>query len=341
MKSAVFYGPHDIRVEDVPVPKTGSDEVLIRVKACGVCGTDIHIFEGDKGAADTFPPCILGHEFSGVIEKTGSGVVNCKVGDRVCADPNDACGKCDPCREGLAHYCEHMTGYGTGTNGGFAQYCKVRAKQVYHVADNITFDEAAMSEPVSCCLHGIDMSDIYPGAAVLILGGGMIGQLMMQLARGAGAGTVIMSEPVGEKREMALRLGADIVVDPANEDVAGVLRAHGIRRVSTVIECCGLKSTIAQALELVGDKGTVMIFGLTKPDDAVEIKPFSLFQKETTVRASYINPYTMGRAVTLINAKRINVSSMVADRIALEKLPAVLSDPELRRKGKYIVHPWD
>jgi threonine dehydrogenase-like Zn-dependent dehydrogenase len=119
---------------------------------------------------------------------------------------------------------------------------------------------------------------------------------------------------------MALRLGADIVVDPANEDVAGVLRAHGIRRVSTVIECCGLKSTIAQALELVGDKGTVMIFGLTKPDDAVEIKPFSLFQKETTVRASYINPYTMGRAVTLINAKRIDVSSMVADRIALEKL---------------------
>lgn len=341
MKSAVFYGPHDIRVEDTPTPLLKSDEVLIRVKACGICGTDIHIFEGDKGAADTFPPCILGHEFSGTIEKVGDGVDSCKVGDRVCADPNDTCGACDPCREGLAHYCEHMTGYGTNTNGGFAQFCKVRAKQVYHIADGVPFDEAAMSEPVSCCLHGIDMCDIRPGAAVLVLGGGMIGQLMMQLARGAGAGCVIMSEPVKSKRDMALRLGTDIAVDPLSENVGEVVRSRGVRRIDTVIECCGLRSTINQALELVGNKGTVMIFGLTKPDDTVEIKPFSIFQKETTIRASYINPYTMGRAVSLINSKRLDVSSMVAGRVPLEQLSAVLSDPSLRRLGKYIVHPWD
>lgn len=150
MKSAVFYGKHDLRVEEHEMPEVGPKDVLIQVKACGVCGTDVHIYEGDKGAAEVTPPTILGHEFSGVIAEVGSEVTNYKAGDRVCIDPNCYCGACEPCRNGVAHYCEHMIGCGTTVNGGFAEYCAVNERQVYKLGDNTSFEQGAMTEP--CCL---------------------------------------------------------------------------------------------------------------------------------------------------------------------------------------------
>lgn len=339
MKSAVFYGKHDMRVENWDKPVIDDNEILVQVKICGICGTDVHIYEGDKGAATTNPPCILGHEFAGIVVEAGKNVKDLQVGDRVCIDPNDTCNECYFCKSGLAHYCENMIGYGTTTNGGFAEFCKVHYKQAYKVSNDVTFAEAAMAEPLSCCIHGIDMCDIHPGSTVLVIGGGMIGLLTLQLALLAGAANVILSEPVATKREMAKNLGATIVVDPIHEDIKAVLDRHQIKNINTVIECCGLKSTIAQALDLVGMKGTVMMFGLTKPDDEVAIKPFSVFQKETTIRASFINPYTIGRAVELIKSKRIDVSSMVCETIPLEKLGEYLADPAKRAKGKILVNP--
>lgn len=163
MKSAVFYGKHDMRVEESPMPQVGAEDVLIQVKACGICGTDVHIYEGDKGAAEVTPPTILGHEFSGVVTEVGAAVTNVKVGDRVCIDPNCYCGKCDFCRNGIAHYCTDMIGYGTTVNGGFAEYCSVNQRQVYKLGDHTTFEQGAMTEPVACCLHGMDMCNIHPG----------------------------------------------------------------------------------------------------------------------------------------------------------------------------------
>ena len=223
MKSAVFYGKHDMRVEESPMPKVGKEDVLIQVKACGICGTDVHIYEGDKGAAEVTPPTILGHEFSGVVAEVGSSVTNVKVGDRVCIDPNCYCGKCDFCRNGIAHYCTDMIGYGTTVNGGFAEYCSVNQRQVYKLGDNTTFEQGAMTEPVACCLHGIDMCNIHPGSSVVVIGGGMIGLLMLQLARLAGAARTALLEPVEAKREVAKKLGADICIDPIHDDVKAVL----------------------------------------------------------------------------------------------------------------------
>ena len=214
MKSAVFYGKHDMRIEQSPMPSCGEREVLIRVMCCGVCGTDVHIYEGDKGAADTTPPTILGHEFSGIVEQAGPAVEGVKPGDRVCVDPNQLCGSCYYCRSGIGHFCERMTGIGTTVNGGFAQYCAVNASQVYRLADTTSFEEGAMAEPVACCLHGIDECSLAPSSRVLVIGGGMIGLIMVQLARLAGACRVALLEPVAEKREMGLRLGADTAIDP-------------------------------------------------------------------------------------------------------------------------------
>ncbi|WP_047832760.1 alcohol dehydrogenase catalytic domain-containing protein [Robinsoniella sp. RHS] len=339
MKSAVFYGKHDLRVEESKKPEIGPKDVLIQVKACGVCGTDVHIYEGDKGAAEVTPPTILGHEFSGVVAQTGAEVVNCKVGDRVCIDPNCYCGTCEPCRNGAAHYCENMIGYGTTVNGGFAEYCAVNERQVYLLGENTTFEQGAMAEPVACCLHGIDMCEIQPGHQVVVIGGGMIGLLMMQLAKLAGAAKVALLEPVENKREVAKKLGADICIDPIKEDVQAVLKAAGMTWIKTVIECVGRPSTIRQAIDIAGNKAVVMMFGLTKPDETIQVKPFEVFQKELVLKASFINPYTQKRALDLIDTRRLDVSSMIYEVCGLENLEGVLSKPELRANGKYIISP--
>lgn len=339
MKSAVFYGKHDLRVENSPMPKVGPEDILIQVKACGICGTDVHIYEGDKGAAEVTPPTILGHEFSGVIAEVGSNVTKYKVGDRVCIDPNCYCGKCDFCRNGIAHYCTDMIGYGTTVNGGFAEYCSVNQRQVYKLGDNTTFEQGAMTEPVACCLHGMDMCNIHPSSNVVVIGGGMIGLLMLQLSKLAGAARVALLEPVESKRVVAKKLGADILIDPINENVEEELKKAGMTWVNTVIECVGKTATIQQAIDIVGNKGTVMMFGLTKPDDTIAVKPFQIFQKEIELKSSFINPYTQKRALDLIDSGRLDVSSMVYAVESLENLADILSSPELRAKGKYIISP--
>ena len=339
MKSAVFYGKHDLRVEERALPEPGPHDVLIQVMACGVCGTDVHIYEGDKGAAAVTPPTILGHEFSGVVEAVGSSVTGWKPGDRVCVDPNCYCGRCAACRSGVPHYCSHMTGYGTTVDGGFAEYCAVDERQVYRLGEHTSFEQGAMTEPAACCLHGIDLCGIRPGHQVAVIGGGMIGLLMVQLARLAGAAKVALLEPVAGKRETGRRLGADLCIDPLREDVPAALRAGGMTWLNTVIECVGKPSTIAQAIEIAGNKAVVMMFGLTKPDETVAVRPFEIFQKELELKASYINPYTQQRALDLIDAGRLDVSSMVCEVCGLERLDEILRSPGLRARGKYIIAP--
>lgn len=340
MKAAVFYGKHDLRIEELPMPTVGENDVLIKVMSCGICGTDVHIFEGDKGCADSPAGTVLGHEFAGVVEAIGSNVSDIKIGDRVCVDPNDTCGECYYCKSGIAHFCENMNGIGTTRHGGFAEYISVPKKQCYPFSNRITFAEAAMTEPVACCLHGIDMCNITPASTVMIIGGGMIGLLMLQLAKLAGASQLILLEPVEAKRNVASDLGADLCIDPLQEDVKAVLKANGIERINCVIECAGLTSTIAQAIDLAGKDSIVMMFGLTKPDDEVPIKPFEIFKKEVVLKSSFINPYTQGRALALIDAGKIDVKSMVCELAPMEKLPSILGNPSLRAKGKYIIDPW-
>lgn len=339
MKAAVFYGKHDLRIEEIPTPKPGYGEVLIRVKACGICGTDVHIFNGDEGAAKTPSGTVIGHEFAGEVVELGEGVKGILVGDRVCVDPNKLCNECYYCKSGIGHFCENMTGIGTTVNGGFAEYCAVPQSQVYKIGETTDYAKVAMAEPVACCMHGIDMCDISCGATVMVIGGGMIGMLMLQLAKASGAGKLILLEPVTEKHELARKLGADLCIDPIHEDVEKVLADNGIHRIQTVIECVGSVKTMQQALSLAGNKSTVMLFGLTAPQDTMSIKPFEIFKKEITIKASYINPYTQQRAIDFIDAGKIDVQSMVYEKAPLKSLPEILADGKRRAKGKIIIVP--
>lgn len=337
MKAAVFYGKNDLRVEERAIPEIKADEVLVRVHACGICGTDAHIFCGDEGAAPTPPNTVLGHEFAGEAVKVGEAVENIKAGDKVCVDPNKLCGKCEFCRKGIGHFCTDMIGIGTTVDGGFSEYCAVPASQVYKVSDTLSYESAAMSEPVSCCLHGIELCDIKCGDTVAVIGCGMIGLLMLQLARISGAGTVIAIEPIAEKRDRAKALGADVLIDPVKEDVKAALAEKNIEQIDTVIECVGKTDTIEQAIDIAGKYSTVMMFGLTAPAAEITVKPFEIFKKEITLRSSFINPYTFSAAVKLIESGKIDVSSMVYKTEPLKELPNILADGKRRAAGKYII----
>ena len=339
MKAAVFHKKHDLRIEDIEKPSPKSGEVLIKVMACGICGTDVHIFHGDEGAAPTPPKTVLGHEFAGIVEAVGDGVTAIKVGDKVCVDPNKLCGDCYYCKNGIGHFCENMTGIGTVVNGGFAEYVCVPVSQAYKFPDGVSYEQAAMTEPLACCVHGIDMCNIHPGDTVAVIGGGMIGMLMLQLARISGASKLIMIEPVASKREASKALGADICIDPITQNTKDVIFNNGIDRISTVIECVGKIATINQAIEIAGNKSTVMMFGLTAPQEELAIKPFEIFKKEIEIKASYINPYTQKRALDLICSGKVDVSSMVYACRGLDELPALLADGTERSKGKIIIRP--
>lgn len=336
MKAAVFHKKHEISVEEVPVREPESNEVLIDVAYCGVCGTDLHIFHGDKGAAEVHPPVILGHEFSGVVSQVGNDVRTIKAGDRVCIDPNNTCGNCYACRGGMAHFCSSMIGYGTTTNGGFAQKAVVAEKQVYRISDRLSLQEAAMSEPISCCLHGIDLCRIRTGSTVLVIGGGPIGQIMVQLARLSGAAAVILSEPVQAKRKQAEQMGADLTIDPLATDPAEVLMHAGLT-ADTVIECVGNVRTIEQAVRCAGNGATVLMFGLTSPDAEIRLKPFDVFRKELHITSSYINPYTFRRAVHCLESGRLDIKGIVTDVVNLDSIAEVFTNDEYRRHGKILI----
>ena len=319
------------------MPEIKDDYVLVKVHACGVCGTDIHIFDGDEGAAATPAGTVLGHEFSGEVVAFGKDVTGIRTGSRVCIDPNVLCGHCENCLSARGHFCENIIGIGTTVNGGFAEYCCVPQSQVYSFSEELSYEKAAMTEPVACCLHGIDMCGIKAGDTVAVLGGGMIGLIMVQLARLKGAATIILSEPVAEKRKLGAKLGADIFVDPSKEDIAQIAEKHGIMRISAVIECVGKPAVIEQAISIAGRKSVVMMFGLTKRSDIISVKPFEFFKKEIILKSSFINPYTQRRALDLIKSGRLDVSSMIYKKITPEELPRILSDNAARAKGKYIV----
>lgn len=339
MKSAVFHGKCDIRVEEREIPSVGPEEVLIKVMACGVCGSDVHIFEGDQGSTTTVPPLIQGHEFAGIIAEVGENVKGWKVGDHVCADPADNCNECYYCLNGLMSHCDHMKAIGTNVDGGFSQYCKVKARLLHKLNDDVTFVEGAMAEPLACCINGADRSDIKVGDNVVVYGGGAIGLLLMQLAKLKGASNVVLVEPVEEKRKMAEKIGASFTIDPVHQDVIGTLKENGIEHVHCVIETCGRKDTSEQAMDVVDKHGTVVLFAVTAVSASMDLPTYKLFQKELTVKGSYCSPYDMGRAVELINAHRIDVTTMMAGLEPLEKLSEILSSPQLRAKGKYIILP--
>ncbi|WP_300758749.1 zinc-dependent alcohol dehydrogenase family protein [uncultured Brachyspira sp.] len=336
MRAAVFYEKHKIIVEDLDIREPNDDEVLVKVKYCGVCGTDVHIYEGAKGSTDVNPPRILGHEFSGQVEKIGKNVTKVKIGDKVAIDPNDYCNNCYYCNNAKKHLCSSMTAVGVSLNGGFAEYALVKENLVFKVADSVSYESAAMTEPISCCLHGIDLMNINQGDTVMIVGTGNIGLIMIQLVKYKGAVNIIAVEPVEKRRERAKKYGANIVIDPVNDSTENILKENNIFNIDKVIDCAGKIQTAEYSIKYAGKGAEVMLFGLTSPDDELKIKPFELFQREITIKTSFVNPYAFERVIHLLEANIINVSDIITDIIELENINDVFTKKLYLKDGKVL-----
>lgn len=314
MKAVVFLEPGKLVVEQRPIPEIGENDALVKVHACGVCGTDLHIFAGEHIVKF---PVIPGHEFSGEIVAVGSGVTNVQVGDRVTIDPNIVCYTCAYCARGEIHLCENLTAVGVNYDGGFAEYCRVPAAQAYRVPDSVSLDEAAFAEPLACCIHGIDRARISPGSHVVVLGAGSIGLLMVQLARSAG-GRVLVSEPDEAKRHLAATLGAGVQIDPSRHDVqAELLQITGFG-ADVVIECAGRRETAELAPTLARRGGTILQFGVVSPHEMMQLSPYEVFYRELTICGSFVNPFTHARAVDMLASKAVDVMPLVTHRFGLD-----------------------
>ena len=322
MRAAVYHGVGEIEIMERPMPVPGPGDVLVRVAACGVCGTDHHIYHGEFA---TRPPLIIGHEYAGVVEAVGEGVTDLAPGMQVAIDPNISCGICRPCRRGQVHMCRNLMALGVDMDGGFAEYSLTPRAQCYRLPEGVSLLVGAMVEPVACCVHGIDLSGICAGDTVAVIGGGAIGQILAQLARLQGAGLLVLSDPVASRREMALRLGADAVLDPtADEPLAAGGALEG--GADVVIEAVGSARTTAQAIDWAAPGATVLWFGVTPPGDTVPVEPNRVFEKELTIRGARINPHTHERALALLASGRVTVEALITQQIFLEALPDLLAD---------------
>lgn len=321
MKGNFFLGNGKFEMREMQFAAPGPHEVFVKNMACGVCGTDVHIYHGEEGSAEVAPPVVLGHEYSGQVVAVGSEVTAVKPGDCVTIDPNMYCGKCYHCRKGQKQFCETMIAVGVNFNGGFAEYSMVPETQVFPMKPEVGFEAMAMAEPLACCIHGIEQVSIKSGDLVVVVGGGAIGLLMVQLARLRGAGTVILSEPVAARREIGLSVGADYAIDPlASDPLAQIQAITGRKGADVIIECVGKVFATKQAFEFADRGARILLFSVPAPGATFDMPLMDVFKKELKIYGSFVNPDSHQEAVDLINAGRIKTAPLITHRYPIERL---------------------
>lgn len=332
MRAAVLIRPGQIEVKDIQDPQVSPNEVLIRVRATGICGTDMAIYEGRLKVG---LPHIPGHEFSGEIAETGDKVTNLKYGDRVVSEINITCGKCWFCTRGLRTHCLHRAAIGIDLPGSFAEYVKVPATNVHRIPDIISFEDAVFVEPLAACLRLVELSPIPPDGTVIVLGPGPIGLLCLQLAKLHGANVIVIGTR-WSRLNIAKILGADAVVNINEEDpVARVKELTDGRGGDMVIEATGNPLGFELALKLVRACGVIAVkstHGLPVSFDLTKA-----VVNEVKIQGSRCGPFNP--AIRLLATKRIRVSELVTHTIPLEHIAEAFMLIKSRQALKVILYP--
>ena len=336
MLQAMTLGPGRLVLEEVEEPVPRPDEVIVELGACGICGTDRAIFRGDT--PQEFP-IVLGHEYSGTVVALGSEVQTLSEGEQVAIDPNITCGLCSYCRRDLPHLCTRLSPLGIARRGGYAERSAVPERNAHPLPVGVSLQEAALTEPLSCCVRGMQLANIQLGDTVVILGAGPMGCLLIQVARLEGAASLIVSEPLPARRELALDLGADLVLDPGPALEQAILdQTQGIG-ADVVIEAAGKLATAEAALSLVRQGGTVLWFGVPPASERLQISPYWVNDNEITIRGSFNNPLTFSRSLELIGAGRVRVGPLITDSVRLREMEAALDLSNFPEAGKILVVP--
>ena len=330
MKAIVLSEVNALAIADVEKPKPGTKECLVKVLACGICGTDRHIYHGEYPSTK---PVILGHEFGGVIEEVGPSS-KFKVGQVVSVDPNIVCGKCIDCQVGRTAFCPELTALGVNINGGLAEYVLTPDTQIYPVSNGLNPLHLAFIEPLACSIRGLDLANLKGGEKVAVLGGGVIGLLVVQLAMLAGASEIVLITRQKFRRDVALKIGATRVIDPNSEDVN-----TAVTNMDVVFECAGAVETFQQAQNIARRGGSVIVLGLTAADVSLEVNPFNIVVNELRIQGSFLNPLTQGRAAELVESGKLNLDILISKVVELAGVQAILDAPPAEGDIKYIACP--
>jgi len=327
MKAAVWYGKDDIRIEEFPEPAVGQGQVKLKIKACGICGSDIHEFRSGPFIIPARPhpltgrvggPVILGHEFAGEVVEIGEGVTKVAVGDRVTVNPLIYCGECHFCKKGNHLMCGKLATVGFAWDGAFAEYGVFPEFTMVKLPDSVSYEMGACVEPLAVAVHAVNRSGMKIGDNVAIIGAGPIGLLVQQACKAAGASQVFVSEPMKARMETAHKMGANAVFDPTEVDVGKeVAKCTDGLRADIAFDCVGIKQTFDTCVKVTGRRARVCVVGLALKPIEVAFMKFWGHEKELTFSQGYDGEFPT--AVSYLADGRVKIDDYVTKSIALDE----------------------
>ncbi|MEW6237305.1 MAG: alcohol dehydrogenase catalytic domain-containing protein [Candidatus Omnitrophota bacterium] len=354
MAAQVFYEPEKMEFKDMAVPAPGADEIRVRVNACGICGSDIAYYFGQSSleTPNGKGPLVLGHEFCGVVDDVGAipeklGLF--QKGDRVVLDPVQYCNACEICKRGMPNLCEKKSVLGVSTNGGFAEYCLSNYTGVHKIPDNVSFEQAALTEPLACATYGVQNMQIKLGDFAVVLGAGVIGSLMLQLIKSSGAGKVLIVDTVDYRLDIAKKLGVDYAFNTLEKDSPyyipdlkqKIQELTGGRFADACIVATGNVSAMEQALAITGRRARIVYFGLPADDAVVRVPALQSIFWDKTIRFSWLAPLTWPTALQAIANGLVNVDMIRSHNFALKDLIPGIAEARGRagKAMKVVINP--
>ena len=318
MLAAVYYNNQDVRIQEMPIPEIADDEILLKVMACGICGSDVTEWYRLPKA-----PRVLGHEATGVIAKTGNKVTKYKVGDRVFVSHHVPCDQCRYCLRGQHTACEtlHRTNFDPG---GFAQYVRVPRinveKGIYKLPDDMSYEEGTFIEPLACAVRGQRLASIQKDDALLIIGSGVAGILHAQLARYKGVRKIIVADINPVRLRLAETFGAHLTINAAENIPEKLKELNDGRLADQVVVCAGASQAATSALECVDKGGTILFFAVPDPTVRIPVPITQFWRNEITVRTSYgAAPNDLEESLAILTQKTLNVKDMITHRLSLQQ----------------------
>ncbi len=322
MRALVYYGTQDMRVSEIEKPEVKKGEVLIKVEACGICGSDVHGYLGVTGRR--IPPMVMGHEFTGIVSALGEGVEDVSLGDRVVVYPARFCGRCDFCKVGLTNLCINRTIFGVmNVNGAMAEYVSVPRENILKLPENIDFVKGTFLEPLSVAYRAVKTAGDILNRNILIVGAGTIGLLILQIVKLGGARTVLITDINDVRLGIAKRLGADLTLNPDREDIKALISQSIPDGIDLAFEAVGLESTVNQALTILKNRGTCIFVGNSMKNITIDMQ--NIVTRELRILGTYT--YTLGEfreSISLLG--KIDVETMLSKVVPLEEGPEVFRE---------------
>lgn len=323
MKALLLSEYNHLEIADLPQPEIADDELLVRVAACGICGSDVHGYDGSSGRR--IPPIVMGHEAAGTVAAAGKNAAGYKPGDRVTFDSTVYCGRCEFCQRGEVNLCDNRQVIGVSCgdyrrHGAFAEYVVVPARIAYHLPEAFAFSEAAMLEAVSVALHAVRVSEVRQGDTALVIGAGMIGLLTLQAARAAGCGRVFIVDVDATRLELARKLGADETLRSSGAELLNeVLKLTAGRGVDVSYEAVGRNETVSTAIEATRKGGTVTLIGNIQPQVTIALQ--KVVSRQLRLQGSCASSGEYPQAIEMISDGRIQVKPLITAEASLEDGP--------------------